>query len=211
VTDVPLDTYSEEAINRGLSDLEWVGRLAIAHEAVVEFFIGSATLLPMKLFTIFASDDRALDDITRRRERIAVLTSRVANHQEWGVRVALERQTGSQRKRRGAGRRELSGSGYLAQKKAQRDETRERATRARNVVADLYEDLSGRASEAKRRTASDLPSSGAPLLLDAAFLVARAKAARFRAALVRQARHLAPDGYRVSLTGPWPPYTFMQE
>src|ERR1700692_1738594 len=55
VADAPLDRYGEDAINRGLSDLDWVARAAVAHEAVVESFIGARAVLPMKLFTIFTS------------------------------------------------------------------------------------------------------------------------------------------------------------
>src|SRR5258706_6060813 len=60
VADAPLNRYSEAAINRGLTDLDWVSRAAVAHEAVVESFITETAVLPMKLFTIFTSDDRAM-------------------------------------------------------------------------------------------------------------------------------------------------------
>ena len=36
VADAPLSRYGEAAINRGLGDLEWVSRAAVAHEAVIE-------------------------------------------------------------------------------------------------------------------------------------------------------------------------------
>jgi gas vesicle protein GvpL/GvpF len=47
-------------------------------------------------------------------------------------------------------------------------------------------------------------------LLDAAFLVPRAKASRFRKSAAREAKLLARQGYDLTLTGPWPPYTFVQ-
>jgi hypothetical protein len=50
-----------------------------------------------------------------------------------------------------------------------------------------------------------------PLLLDAAFLVRRRKSAGFRRTVAQRAQELAPQGYRVSITGPWPPYSFMQD
>src|SRR5438093_6861804 len=89
VADAPLDRYGEAAINRGLSDLEWVSRAAIAHEAVVESFIAESAVLPMKLFTIFTSDERALAYTRGERRRIRAAAARVANQHEWGVRVIL--------------------------------------------------------------------------------------------------------------------------
>ena len=48
-------------------------------------------------------------------------------------------------------------------------------------------------------------------MLDAAFLVAVRTSARFRASVAREARALERHGYRVTLTGPWPPYTFVKD
>src|SRR5437773_5588216 len=87
VADAPLERYGEDAINRGLSDLDWVARGAVAHEAVVESFIGASALVPMKLFTIFTSDERALEHVRREAPRVDAVIRRVAHHHEWGVRV----------------------------------------------------------------------------------------------------------------------------
>ena len=48
-------------------------------------------------------------------------------------------------------------------------------------------------------------------VLPAAFLVARTRAAAFQALVTRETRTLGSQGYLVTLTGPWPPYTFVQE
>jgi hypothetical protein len=207
VSDVPLDVYGERAINSRLGDLDWVSRAAVAHEAVVESFIAATALLPMKLFTIFTNDDRAVEDMQRQRRRIDATVKRVAHRVEWGVRVVLDRS------KLAAPRAAVkaSGAGYLTAKKAQRDATVEQATRARVVLAGLYDDLAAIAVDATRRPASDLTVKGGPLLLDAAFLVARAATARFTSAVRRQAKAHAAGGYAVSLSGPWPPYSFMRE
>src|SRR5690349_7421415 len=65
--DAPLDRFGEDAINNGLGDLDWVSRAAVAHESVIEAFIGSTAVVPMKLFTIFTSDGRALEHLAAER------------------------------------------------------------------------------------------------------------------------------------------------
>jgi hypothetical protein len=107
--------------------------------------------------------------------------------------------------------RRAEGATYLAGKKAQRDVAVELAARARETVATLYERLAARSKVAKRRAASELPVQGGPLLLDAAFLVPRSRSLTFRALVTREARRLDRHGYRVTLTGPWPPYTFVKD
>ena len=51
---------------------------------------------------------------------------------------------------------------------------------------------------------------GSRLLLDAAFLVPRRRATAFRSALKKNARLLDAPGVVVSMTGPWPPYNFIE-
>jgi hypothetical protein len=211
--DAPLDRFGEDAINRGLADLEWVSRAAMAHEAVVGAFIGAAAVVPMKLFTIFSSDARALEHIARERPRIDGVLKRVANHLEWGVRVVLDR-TKTAAPPEGRARdvpRVSSGAAFLTRKKARRDAVVELADRSRAVVADFYDHLSTQARIARRRSASEMPVQGGPLLLDAAFLVPKTRTAAFAKLAARQARDLDRQGYRVTITGPWPPYSFIQE
>jgi len=219
--DAPLSRYGERAINLGLSKVEWVSRAAVAHEAVVESFINSAAaILPMKLFTIFKSDQRAVAHVRLQRPRIDALVERVAGHHEWSVRVVMDRRLArppSDRRRAGlssAGARRsaaVSGAAYLARKKARRDSVQELGSRARTTVAALYDRLAARARLAQRRAAGELPVAGGPLLLDAAFLIPRNRTASFRQLARREARDLARQGYALTLTGPWPPYSFVQD
>lgn len=211
VADAPLNRYGEEAINQKLSDLNWVSRAAIAHEAVVESLIGQRAVLPMKLFTIFTSDDRALDQVRGDRRQVDAMVKRVANHVEWGIRVTLDRSSLRPVKKKASRGRKNSGAGYLSQKKAQRDAAVELAEHAQETVARLYDRLDARSRMARRRMASELPVEGGPLLLDAAFLVPRARATSFRALVTREARRLGRLGYHVTLSGPWPPYTFVKD
>jgi len=59
--------------------------------------------------------------------------------------------------------------------------------------------------------ASELPAQGGSLLLDGAFLVPRSRAMGFRALVSREARRLSRFGYQVTMSGPWPPYTFVKD
>jgi Gas vesicle synthesis protein GvpL/GvpF len=212
VTDVPLEEYGEESINAHLSDLDWVSRAAVAHERVVEHFIDARAVLPMKLFTIFTDDDRALQHLRADRQRLAGMVKRVANHQELGVRVLLDRARASAAPAAAKGRAtRTSGLAYLSNKKAQRDAAAELASRAQTTVTDLYDRLAGNATLARRRSPSEMPVQGGSLLIDAAFLVPRSRAASFRSLVAREARKLAPQGYAVVMTGPWPPYTFVRD
>src|SRR5258707_10358341 len=161
VADLPLDKYNESAISNGLANLDWVSRVAVAHEAVVESFVAAKAVLPMKLFTIFKSDERAFEHVRSQRARLAALVKRVANQQEWGIRVVLDRTRATAAPQTSAAAAR-TGASYLAQKKAQRDGAKELASRARDTVAALFDRLAAHARDAKRRSASEPPAPGGP-------------------------------------------------
>jgi hypothetical protein len=207
--DAPARQFDETTINARLGDLSWVSRAAVAHEAVVEKFTRSAALLPMKLFTLFHSDDRAVDHIVGRGAELDEILERVMHHEEWGIRLVLDRARATGAVPPPPRTNARLGTRYLAGKRAQREAVAHLASDAREASADLFERLSAMASSARRRPAADLPPPGAPLLLDAAFLVPRRRVRAFRAAAVRQARAFEGRGYRLTMTGPWPPYSFM--
>jgi hypothetical protein len=70
--------------------------------------------------------------------------------------------------------------------------------------------MSRLATAAQRRTSLERAAPGSRLLLDAAFLVPVAKSGAFRSAARQRMRDLRALGVAMSLTGPWPPYNFVE-
>jgi hypothetical protein len=224
VSSVPADDYSEVSLRRGLQDLEWVGRRAMAHEAVVERFLFAPALLPMQLFTLFTSDERLNEYVQRERRRIERILSRIEKHLEWGVRLtfdekaareAVERAhsqtTKAQKKRKtGAARTVMvRGSDYLTRKRDLLNVNRAQLAQARTEANRLYRALAQGATEARRRSDTEQAAPGSRLLLDAAFLVPARQSTAFKSALQKKVRTLDGTGLVVSLTGPWPAYNFI--
>ncbi len=211
VADAPLSRFGAGPIERGLRDLRWVSGCAMGHESVVEHFTRGATVVPMKLFTLFAGDERAMSHVRRVRPRLDRTIARVTGRQEWGVRLTLD----EARALRGAAPPERdagparSGTRFLLRKRQQRDAVRRLREQAGVETDRLFERLARIADDARRQTPVQ-GANGLRVLLDAAFLVPTGRVATFRAAGARLARHL-PGGYHLTLSGPWPPYTFVTE
>ena len=214
VADAPIGEYSTEAIERGLRDLDWVSSCASRHESVVERFAARGTFAPTKLFTIFDSDARARASIGGDLSRIEAALDRIEGRHEWGVRVLLdERRALSQAQARSSkNSRRASGTGatFLAQKKAERDAARTLLAEGRRAMGDVFTALGRRAHDARRRGPTQA-EAGTRLLLDAAFLVPIRDTARFKSAVDQVSRDIGRRGYDLTLTGPWPPYSFVGE
>ena len=215
VCDVPAAEYAEDALTRGLQDLQWVGNRAMAHEAVIERFLTARAVLPMKLFTLFTSDERALSHVSRNARRIERVLARVDRQLEWGVRLTFDEATvmsapaGLSRPRRATLAARESGAAYLSRKKDLRDRARVQLAQARSAGERWYRAIARQATAAHRRKAMEGTARGSRLIVDAAFLVPARRSTAFRAEVRRQARDLSAAGVAVALTGPWPPYNFV--
>lgn len=214
VSHVPETSYGEAALARGLQDITWVGRRALAHEAVVEHFLKARAVLPMQLFTLFTSDERAVAHVRRNRRSIDRVLARVERMVEWGVRLTFDQKAVTEPATEGVRARVRprtaeTGAGYLVRKRDMRDFHRVRLANARTRGNRLYRALARTATAARRRSSTEQAAAGSGLLVDAAFLVPARGGAAFRAVLRRESRDLGDAGVAVLLTGPWPPYNFI--
>ena len=205
---VPESEYSEDALVRGLQDLDWVGQRAMEHEAVVEHFLGAPAVLPMQLFTLFTSDDRAVAHVAGDRKRITRILARIERQVEWGLRLTWDEKAARETIDR-AHDQPATGTAFLSRKRDLLNVNRVQLNTARAEADRLYRAMAREATDARRRKATEQAVPGSRLLLDAAFLVPVRKAGAFRAALRRNSKTLGRSGLVVSLTGPWPPYNFI--
>lgn len=206
----PLPEYGGEEIEDRLADLSWVGDRAMAHERVVEHFAAAHPVVPMKLFTLFSSDERAVARLSERREGMERIFSLIAGRVEWGVRVLFQEGRSRQALAEAAQREEAPGSGknFLLRKKAEQEKARALAGQVRSEVDRAYEDLARHAAAARRH--EPVPGeAGARLFLDAAFLVSKGDGEPFEESVRRWADRLAGSACELTLTGPWPPYNFI--
>jgi gas vesicle protein GvpL/GvpF len=207
VADVPLSRYGTAPIERRLGDLTWVSRCAASHEAVVEHFRKADALLPMKLFTLFRGDDRAVASIRDDRASLERALDHVAGREEWGVRVVLDEEPPRVRAAvRARTRPDRSGAGFLRRKLEERTARSRQLLDAKHTAAAAFDQLARRAADGKCRAAS--PPEAPGLLLDAVFLVPSRRVATFKTTASRVANRLAREGCRTTLSGPWPPYHF---
>lgn len=213
--DVPLDIYGPSRLEPRLADLAWIADVAIAHESVVEHFarMQAATVVPMKLFTMFSSLDKAIADVRGRRAAVNRALRHIAGCEEWGIRVSravapASLPTVAERTSKRSPRREQSGVAFLVARRDARDAARAARVEALTAADASFTRLQKLARDARRRDRGTEPGSNPPLL-EASFLVPTASRTKFQAEARRQAAACAAAGADMTLTGPWPAYNFV--
>jgi hypothetical protein len=209
VSTVPGKEYESGLAGR-VSDVEWLAACGVAHHEVIARAAHGHGVAPFRLLTLFRSEDRALAEVTQLRARIERALDRVNDRREWVVRVAAVSQahTSKERPVARARARSSSGTSYLMERAAQPSSRRAGAASAsadaRRVARALIAELNEYADQVVQR-----PSEAAHVLYDGALLVSREREHDLGNVVRQWAPRLAPVGCRVSLTGPWPPYSFV--
>ena len=204
VSDVSAAVYHTDALESKLADLDWVAAAGAAHHAVVDALAEAGdVVLPFRLFTIFSTEDRARATFAEAKTGMAHAFDRVRGRQEWVLRIGKPDPSRVPAPL-ATGTAPATGTGFLQAKADARREAVARAERVRQDAAAAFDELAGLADAATSRPVD--PAGN--LLCDGAFLVQPTRVPDLRDALTRSAKRLLGDGCPVSLTGPWPPYSF---
>ncbi len=219
VSAVPLADYGEKALQERLTDATWTAMRAMRHERTVEFFARRASVIPLRFGAIYLTRERIEGLLEERRAEFQAIIKRLRGCEEWGVNIYGDRAklkdqiTEVSPRLRELAERAASvppGQAYLLRKKIdvmRADETRDGVKR---VAAEIESELAAASeTEAVRlRLLKDEATEHGELTAKLAFLVRRERFNEFRAAAEKLADRHAPLGFRLELTGPWPPYNF---
>jgi hypothetical protein len=152
-----LDHFGERSLANHLSDLDWVSRAAVAHEAVIASFMPqSDAVVPMKLFTLFTNDARALEELRAGWTRVERVIRRLAKRDEWGVRLVFDE---SRAPADDSAAAVESGRGYLLAKRRQQATAAARTANMRKIAGVVVKALRPLASDTRQRTITAPPET----------------------------------------------------
>jgi hypothetical protein len=202
VADAPLDRFAAEVLQQELQDVEAISRHALAHAAVIEFFFRRAAVIPLKLFTLFSSDETAREHVRGRLPALKRMFGELRGLEEWGVRIfAGEAEAES-------ARTVDSGRDYLQVKKRLHEQTVAPSRATIRTVNGALNSL-GRIASKMRKEALPPPGRGRPYVAGASFLVKAEMRNAWKSHAATLGAALAADGHRLDMSGPWPPYHFV--
>jgi Gas vesicle synthesis protein GvpL/GvpF len=215
VSPVPGSDYGDERLRQHLEDLTWVERVARAHESVLEAVLGRATLVPLRLCTLYRDMDGVRRLLIEHGPAFAEALAAIDGCEEWGVKVFAAAGAGTDPPAPEAPAKgensEGTGAAYLAGRRRERD-TAQRAREARSKCA---EEVHRRLSSVARAAVTNPPQRPEAhgrtetMLLNGAYLVARERVGDLHDA-VRELSELCEAAHvSIEPTGPWPPYNFV--
>jgi hypothetical protein len=211
VSSLDAERYGVEVWRDHGQDPHWLEGVAREHHEVLQAVVEQADVVPLRLPGIY-QDRSALESVLHKEQAtFEAALARVRGRVEWGAKVFLVDPTASQPAQEPAAPR--SGRDYLARKSAQATAREESRARRQDLVLEAHETLSHTSGATVVNAPQDRALSGRaePMLLNAAYLVARGNGDAFLRLAEDVAERLREDGMSLEVTGPWPPYNFAAE
>ena len=220
VSRVPEGAFAPAVVEARSADMEWVTPRAVAHDRVLTWAQERGGIIPMPMFSLWASDATLRASLEARASALTQTFGKVAGCDEYGLRVhrrdremlekAHELDPAIAALRRDA-EAASPGQRYLLERKIAEQSRQAVRAAGQRIAKEAYTALQPLAREAVIRPLAPASSSPeeATLVLNAAFLVERARFDGFRAELTRHLRAAEAAGLAFDFTGPWPPYNFV--
>jgi Gas vesicle synthesis protein GvpL/GvpF len=209
---VPLEEFDEARLREHLADMVWVEATARAHEAVLDDVCRQATVIPMRMCTVYRTEGGIREMLIRESEPLREALDYLEGKAEWGVKVFTDfARAGGRTHSVDAGAGEASGAAYMDRVRTER-ELRERAVeRAEDVAAQIHDRLSAVAVDAQVIPLQRPEVSGhsGDMILNGVYLVAVDSAAAINEAVDALRSEFEIHGIDLALTGPWPAYNFV--
>jgi hypothetical protein len=204
---VPADDFEDARLREHLADMEWVERLARAHEAVLDWTRERFTVVPMRMCTVYKTEGGVREMLRRESATFEDALSQLEGRSEWGVKVfAAPARRGSQQDLN-----VTSGSEYLGQRQRELERKEEEAERSHEAAAEIHERLCALACDGLAVPPQRPEASGhdGEMVLNGVYLVEDEDAEPFQTAVTELRSEFEPLGIDLVLTGPWPAYNFV--
>ena len=109
-TAVDAAEFSQPVIDARSKDVEWLGRIGYRHQSVMTALMRGGTVIPLRAFTLFASETTLRNHLRGERQKFSRILERLEGKEEWTLRIEFEPARWSDALVRRVGRlRELAG------------------------------------------------------------------------------------------------------
>ena len=215
VSAVPLDEYGEDGLKRNLNDMQWLEEVVRAHEGVLDAVLPRGPIVPMRICTIYRSEDQVEAMLVERRASFRDALSRLAGRAEWGLKLIANRdRVGDAPRSRiehAAGVPTGAGGAYLGSKqedRQRRDEVDEFLDAAAAESHARLEEWAA-AYELLPPQGRELSGYEGEMVMNGAYLVDADRLDGFKRVVEELRQQYLDKGLALELTGPWPAFHFV--
>jgi hypothetical protein len=220
VSPVPLDQYGEGHFEARLKDPLWAAEKVMRHQTVNAFFSEAGPVAPLRFGVIYTGAKNVETMLHDRADALSAALDRVEGCEEWALNVYVDRSVLAKKitkispkliELRDRAKSSSQGQAYLLEKQAERLRAGEVKSHLRQIVDEIASSLRPLAKDMKRMTPGEHEVKDSPALTaKVVYLTPKPSVSDFKKEAKKTAGNYGAFGFRLELTGPWPPYNFVE-
>ena len=220
VSTINLSDFGESELKKKLDDLKWTKRTVLNHQRVINKVMDGRTVIPMRFGIVYKKKEQIETVLKKNYRKFRSILESLANKKEWGVKVfcdqsrlisKIQANDSAIKKLREQLKTSPEGNKFFLQKKIDaiiESRTEEETNKYSKI---FLERLSKDSDEYVLNDTSpkELTGRNEEMILNAAYLVADKDLVGFEKNLDGLRKRYSEDRFLLELSGPWPPYNFV--
>ena len=213
---VDADLFSQEQIDARANDLEWLGSVGYRHQEIVAGVREAGDAIPLRAFVLFSSEAAVREYLGREADELGAILDQISGRDEWTFEISFDDERWKEAiEHRSAPLAELRkeiesaapGRAYLLRKKLN-DRQKQSAREAEQSLLGEIESALTTTLQAPAIQENRLKRGGS--FPQISVLIDRSRQEEIETLEKSLSGKYADEGVRLTLSGPWPPYTFVR-
>lgn len=217
LSEVALEDFSGPESRERMADLAWIGPRALRHEEVIMAIMRRSPVLPVRFGTVFSSIEAMAEPLRRHRDTLSKFFRDTAEKREWSIRAYVDMQQARAQimaARLTAEKEQLAGLSpgkrYFLEQKIREAVNRDVTSWLKGTANDIMMSVkeASLAFSERRLLSREVTGEDGEMFFHGAFLVPDRFVETLQGLIGKWNTLHEPQGLRLELSGPWPPYHF---
>lgn len=218
---VPAAEFAEEALAANIKNMDWIGQKAVHHQRVLEDAALHTTIVPLKFGSIFKTEETVKAMLKEKQGAFLRLLDQLNGREEWGLKLNYDSKELVQWVDEHSDdiapfHQEMSkssaGTAFLLRKKKEEAIKKVVKQELNDCRKRVYNGIAAAHAELKKNPELEGKLLGAGLanILNLAILATKNQREQIAAFVEGISAEMRQKGMQLELTGPWPPYNFVE-
>ena len=213
------DEFGQEVISEHLKNMEWVNEKVMIHQNKLEEIAQTQTVVPLKFGSIFKTEESIKQMLKERNDQFKGLLEKFEGKKEYGIKLFYQQDQlnswlDAHSELQSTNRQMASvsdGSAFLLKKKKEELQKKLNKELLNETRQNVYQFISSIAQDILVSKEVDQSLSGRPEknFLNLALLIDADSLRSLKEFVQKEADALSEKGMLMELSGPWPPYSFV--
>lgn len=220
VSEVDIRQFGEKEILEKLErDTKWTERSVKLHHDIIVTASGDETAIPLKFGTIFRTRKNLEAMLKKSYRKFKTLLNQLKGKEEWGVKVYLDKQKFVEEVKeedeeiRQFEKRKVKapeGMKWYADRKIDEVIRKKFGDAVEKYLSKIVEELEWQAEKVVINESTPKEVTGREMVLSSACLIKKEAVESFKEKMGKFFEDLGEIGFSAEITGPWPPYNFVE-